>query len=363
MQWDPARNAYVSSWSYRPVGLAPSAAFNLECEVRDEFGNLATEASAGLASVTGQAGAPTDELVVMRTVGGKVGIWTVTSDLSSWSLVVDETSFPSFDEFKSAIVSPEGERLILAVETPTPRVYMVNFDGSGLKLVVPALGSASPRPYALSPDGTTVAASTNSGIYFYPLNGAPTIAANLVRSSLAFSPDSTKLFVLPAAGSGAVIVDRATSVSSPVTLPAVTFPSQALWPETNTLLLTGLGSGIEVHKLDLSTGTSSMLVNLGNTLTDAINLSRDNLEICASVSVPGGPIIQAGDRLIRQPIAGGAASFINPTPLVHNGHYSKDGLRLYCSAEQGGNWAVYRCNVDGSAGSILLSDCKLFGIK
>lgn len=364
MQWDPARGAYVSSWSYRPVGLAASAPFTLQCEVRDEFGNLATEAAAGLASVTGQAGAPTDELVVKRTVGGKVGIWTVTSDLSSWNLVVDETSFQNFSDFESAIVSPEGERLILAVRAPAPRVYTVNFDGSGLKLLVSALGSGSPRPYALSPDGTTVAANTNSGVYFYPLNGTPTIAANLVRTSLAWSPDSTKLFVLPSAGGGAVILDRPTSTVSPVTLPAgVTFPSQALWPDPNTLLLTGMSAGITVYKLDVSAGTNSVLVNLGNTLTDAINLSRDNLEICASVSVPGGPVIQAGDRLIRQPIAGGAASFINPTPLVHNGHYTKDGLRLYCSAEQGGNWAVYRCNLDGSAGSLLLPGCKLFGIK
>lgn len=369
MTWDPAGQVYVSNWSYRPVGLPDKTEFHLACEVVDEFGNTAVEATSGVATVDGSVGNPIDELIVKRTQNGKVGLWRVNSDQSQWKLVVDETSIPGFSDFDSLLLSSDSQKIVFQASTSTGRqLWLVNVDGSGLRLLIGGLGSGSPRCYAFAPDGTAVAAATTAnGVVVQPLNGATIdVKPGMTGASLAWSPDSRSLFALPSSGSGSLIWDRATQTQTPATTGTGMYLGQALWPSPDKILYVTLGGGILVRQLDVPTDTASTLVNLGNGLTDAINLSRDNSQICCSVTGPPGPVMQAGDRLLLQPVAGGTGTYLNPTPIVGNGFYSKDGLRLYSVAwatPSSSIWEVQQCNVDGSSPSIILSNCELMGVR
>ncbi len=370
MVWDPAAAAYTCTWSYRPVGLAKDAPFQLQCEVVDEFGNVAVEGTAGVATVTGKVGDPLDELIVARKSNGRLSLWRVTSDQSLWVKVLDENQISqTVTDFDTVLISSEGDRMIVEVETSGPdQLWVVNMDGSGLRLLVSGLGSGSPRPYALSPDGTAVAAvTTTNGLVVQPLNGPLTVVKpGLTAGSMAWSPDSKKLFAVPSMSASALIWDRTTSTSTPVNAGAGMMFSQALWPNANKVLFVALGGGILLQQLDVPTSGVSTLVNLGNGLTDAINLSRDNSQVCCSVMGPPGPVMQAGDRLLLQPVAGGAGTFLNPTPIVGNGFYSKDGQRLYSVAwatPSSSVWEVQQCNIDGSNASIILSNATLLGVR
>jgi Tol biopolymer transport system component len=271
---------------------------------------------------------------------------------------------PARPEVRSPVWSPDGRRIAVVSRRDGKALYVMNADGSGLRIVARGAWFATP---AWSPDGRRIAFQGQSGaLYVVNADGSGQRALARWGNAPAWSPDgrriafviTTRLYVANADGSGRRTLARVEGSGDNNSL--------AWSPDGQKLLFVkGFGaaplcatcSRLYVLNADGS-GLRDLTRNLGGSVPGAGPPSPANQRGPASDPVwsPDGrkiAFVRLNTRHGVYVINADGSAVRNLTPRPRGAAYaapawSPDGRKITFTSERDGNSEIYLMNADGS---------------
>jgi TolB protein len=352
---------------------------DVELEVADSFervfpaGTVVANWDDVLERAGARSGTPTRPPSRWRVVAIAAAIVAVAALLATPALGIGSRLLaliegaPARPDVRSPVWSPDGRRIAFVSRRDGKALYVMNADGSGLRIVARVEALTTP---AWSPDGREIVYGRN-GVYVMNADGSGQRQLARRGSAPAWSPDGRriafvitgKLYVVNADGSGHRTLTRLGRGGSGASL--------AWSPDGRKLLLVvksisapgcGYCSRLWVLNADGS-GLRDLTRNLGGSrgfgawpASDAV-WSPDGRKIAfvRSNTRHGVYVINADGSGVR-----------NLTPKPRGAAYaapawSPDGRKIAFAGERDGNSEIYLMNADGSGQRSLTSDLAYDG--
>jgi TolB protein len=352
---------------------------DVELEVADSFervfpaGTVVANWDDVLERAGARSGTPTRPPSRSRVVAIAAAIVAVAALLATPALGIGSRLLaliegaPARPDVRSPVWSPDGRRIAFVSRRDGKALYVMNADGSGLRIVARVEALTTP---AWSPDGREIVYGRN-GVYVMNADGSGQRQLARRGSAPAWSPDGRriafvitgKLYVVNADGSGHRTLTRLGRGGSGASL--------AWSPDGRKLLLVvksisapgcGYCSRLWVLNADGS-GLRDLTRNLGGSrgfgawpASDAV-WSPDGRKIAfvRSNTRHGVYVINADGSGVR-----------NLTPKPRGAAYaapawSPDGRKIAFAGERDGNSEIYLMNADGSGQRSLTSDLAYDG--